>query len=173
MREHPQTRARLGRSATVVLAWLAAFAVAMAYVEAAVVAYLRLLYYPDGFAIESAASLRPIPPSVLATEIGREAATIVMLAAVALLSAGRDWRERLAHFMWTFALWDIFYYVWLYVLIRWPPGLAAIDVLFLIPCPWIAPVFVPVAISLAMIVAALGILRRTGGSGTPGQRMAT
>jgi hypothetical protein len=153
------------------LTWLTAFAVAMAYVEAAVVAYLRLLYYPDGFAIDGAASLRTIPPDVLATEIGREAATIIMLAAVALLSARRGWWERLAHFMWAFALWDIFYYVWLYVLIRWPDSLVTIDVLFLIPCPWIAPVFVPIAASLAMIAAALGILRRIGGTRSSCQRM--
>ena len=151
---------RLRRNVLIALAWLAAFAVAMAYVEAAVVAYLRLLYYPDGFSIEGAASLQCVPPTVLAIEIGREAATIVMLVAVAFLSAGKNWWVRLAHFMWAFAIWDIFYYIWLYVLLRWPPGPMTVDVLFLIPRPWIAPVFVPVAISLLMIGWALAILGR-------------
>ena len=164
---------RLRKDALIALTWLAAFAVAMAYVEAAVVAYLRLLYYPDGFVIEGAASLEPVPPAVLAIEIGREAATIVMLAAVALLSAGKSWWERLAHFMWAFALWDIFYYVWLYALLRWPSGPTTIDVLFLIPRPWIAPVFVPVAASLLMIGAALAILRRTWVRGVGGRSMRT
>jgi hypothetical protein len=62
--------------------------------------------------------------------------------------------------MWAFALWDIFYYIWLYVLLRWPPGLMTVDVLFLIPRPWIAPVLVPVVISLLMMGSALVILRR-------------
>lgn len=156
----PTPMLRPRKDVLVALVWLAAFAVAMAYVEAAVVAYLRLLYYPDGFSIEGAASLLCVPPAVLAIEIGREAATIVMLVAVAFLSAGRNWWVRLAHFLWTFALWDIFYYVWLYVLLRWPPGLTTTDVLFLIPRPWIAPVLVPVVISLLMIGSALAILGR-------------
>ncbi len=154
----PMPRPR--RDVLIALAWLAAFAVAMAYVEAAVVVYLRLLYYPDGFCIEGAASLQCVPPSALAIEIGREAATIVMLVAVAFLSAGKNWWVRLAHFMWAFALWDIFYYIWLYVLLRWPPGPMTVDVLFLIPRPWIAPVLMPVVISLLMIGSALAILRR-------------
>ena len=160
MTGHSTPMRRLRRDVLIALAWLAAFAVAMAYVEAAVVAYLRLLYYPDGFSIEGAASLQCVPPSALAIEIGREAATIVMLVAVAFLSAGKNWWVRLAHFMWAFALWDIFYYIWLYVLLRWPPGPMTVDVLFLIPKPWIAPVFVPVVISLLMIGSALAILRR-------------
>jgi hypothetical protein len=151
---------RLRRDVLIALAWLAAFAVAMAYVEAAVVAYLRLLYYPDGFSIEGAASLQCVPPTALAIEIGREAATIVMLVAVAFLSAGKNWWVRLAHFMWAFAIWDIFYYVWLYVLLRWPPSPMTVDVLFLIPRPWIAPVFVPVVVSLLMMGWALAILGR-------------
>jgi len=108
----------------------AAFAVAMAYVEAAVVAYLRLLFYPDGFLVETA-TLDAVPRQVLLTEAGREAATIVMLLAVAFLTARRNWWERLAYFIWAFAVWDIFYYVWLFVLIRWPSNLMTLDVLFL------------------------------------------
>ncbi|MFH1689922.1 MAG: hypothetical protein ABIE42_06755 [Candidatus Eisenbacteria bacterium] len=173
MTDHFTPMLRLRKGALIALAWLAAFAVAMAYMEAAVVAYLRLLYYPDGFVIESAASLEPVPPAVLAIEIGREVATIVMLAAVALLSAGKNWWERLAHFMWAFALWDIFYYVWLYVLLRWPSGATTIDVLFLIPVPWIAPVFVPIVVSLLMIGAALAILRGIWVRGATGHRMCT
>lgn len=154
----------IGSRARIQLLWLLAFAVGMAYVEAAVVVYLRLLYYPDGFVVEGLASLEAVPGHTLAVEIGREAATIVMLAAVALLSARRSWWERLAHFMWAFAIWDIFYYVWLYVLIDWPQSLMTVDVLFLIPAPWIAPVLLPVAISCLMLAASLAILGRIGRS---------
>lgn len=76
----------------------------------------------------------------------REAATILMLVTLALL-VGHSWLDRAMVFLWTFAFWDLFYYVSLYVLIKWPPKLITIDVLFLIPVPWIAPVWFPVGVS--------------------------
>ncbi|MCX5799919.1 MAG: hypothetical protein NTX17_00810 [Candidatus Eisenbacteria bacterium] len=137
------------------LFFLALFSVGMAFVESAVVVYLRALFYPEGFSV----SLTSFPRFYYATEIWREAATIVMLCSVALLSARKGWWDRLAYFLWCFGIWDIFYYVWLYALIAWPPSLLSADVLFLIPVPWVAPVIVPVVISWAMIVAAIAILR--------------
>ena len=119
----------------------------MAYVESAVVSYLRFLYYPGGFFISDGSSMAAMGSGAFRIELGREAATIVMLAAVALLAARRSWWERLAYFVWTFAVWDIFYYVWLFVLLRWPPDLMTLDVLFLIPRVWVAPVVLPVAVS--------------------------
>jgi len=133
----------------------------MAYVESAVVVYLRFLYYPDGFFVADAAVLSTVPQDTLAIEIGREAATILMLAAVALLTARRSWWERLAFFLWTFAVWDVFYYVWLYVFLRWPRDLMTLDVLFMIPGVWIAPVALPIVISGIMAVVAVVILKRT------------
>ncbi len=133
----------------------------MAYVESAVVVYLRFLYYPNGFVVGSGWDLAAVAPAALRIEVGREAATMVMLAAVALLAAGRSWWERLAYFMWAFAVWDVFYYVWLYVLLGWPPDLMTLDVLFLIPRAWVAPVLLPVTISGVMMVVAAAILRRT------------
>lgn len=133
----------------------------MGYVEAAVVSYLRFLYYPGGFFTRDGASAATIDPAAFRIELGREAATIVMLATVALLTARRSWWERLAYFVWAFAVWDIFYYVWLYVLLRWPPDLMTLDVLFLIPRVWVAPVILPVVVSGVMLVLATVILRRT------------
>lgn len=133
----------------------------MAYVESAAVSYLRFLYYPEGFFVGDGWSSAAIDSAAFRIELGREAATIAMLAAVALLAAKRSWWERLAYFVWTFAVWDIFYYVWLYVLLRWPPDLMTLDVLFLIPRVWVAPVVLPVAASGMMLVLATVILRRT------------
>ena len=76
------------------LGWLTAFAVGMAYVEAAVVVYLRLLHYPDGFIIEGPASLDAMSRFTYGVELGREVATILMLASVALLIARKRWWER-------------------------------------------------------------------------------
>lgn len=140
------------------------FAIAMGYVEAAVVVYLRALYYPDGFPIPVKLGSLPIrftripefenrmPQSMLRTEVGREVATIVMLVSLALL-AGSTPAQMLGVFLLAFGVWDIFYYVFLKLLIRWPESLKTLDVLFLIPVPWIGPVWLPVCVSVGMVVA--------------------
>ena len=82
----------------------------------------------------------------------REAATIIMLIIIAYL-VGTTWPERGIFFLWTFAFWDLFYYLSLYILIKWPPALKTIDVLFLIPVPWIAPVWFPIGVSSLTIIS--------------------
>jgi hypothetical protein len=130
------------------------FAVAMAFLEATVVVYLRELYYPSGFSFP----LVDIPEFILRVEIGREAATIVMLWAIAMLS-GLNKRSVFAYFVFNFGIWDIWYYIWLKVLINWPATLMDWDILFLIPLPWIAPVLAPIIVSVSLIGAALLILK--------------
>ena len=121
---------------------LAAYAIAMALVESAVVVYLRELYYPGGFFIQSAADLAVMPPRILNVELWREAATILMLAAVGYL-AFNNFRKRAAAFFLAFSIWDLAYYLFLYIFLAWPPSLATPDVYFLIPRPWIGPVWFP------------------------------
>ena len=136
------------------LAWLTIYAVAMAYMESAVVVYLRAIYYPQGFDFP----LALMPPDMVAIEVGREAATLIMLLGVAAL-AGVDRWERFLAFCFSFGVWDIFYYAWLWVFVRWPPSLLTWDVLFLIPVPWIAPVLAPVIVSVALVAGSLLMLR--------------
>jgi hypothetical protein len=128
--------------------WVVLFAVAFGFVEASVVVYLRALYYPEGFAFPL--TLMATPHA--AVEIVREFATLVMLVAVGWVAGKAPW-ERFAYFMIAFAIWDIFYYVWLKVILDWPPGLLEWDVLFLLPVPWVGPVIAPVLISLAMLLS--------------------
>jgi hypothetical protein len=128
---------------------LALFAIAMGALEAIVVVYLRQIYYPLGFDFQ----LTLLSPRMLTVECSREAATIVMLVAVGIL-AGRDTLQRFAYFLYTFAVWDIFYYVWLKLLLDWPSSFLTWDVLFLIPVPWIGPVLAPLICSLTMILLA-------------------
>jgi bacteriorhodopsin len=59
-----------------------------------------------------------------------------------------------------FGVWDIFYYVWLKVMLDWPASLNDWDILFLIPLPWIGPVIAPVLISLLMIACGSIIIAR-------------
>jgi hypothetical protein len=133
------------------------YAIAMAYLEAAVVVYLRaLLGLKDITAVD--VSLGPYG----LVEIGREAATIAMLVAVGWM-AGRHAKERWAYGLFAFGLWDIFYYVWLKVLLDWPASLLGWDLLFLIPLPWWGPVLAPVLIAaLICVVAVLAVVRMAG-----------
>lgn len=137
------------------LAAVGAFGVAFGYVEAAVVVYLRLHFYPEGFTFP----LAEMPFHVALTEVAREAATIIMLAAVGWL-AGKRFLARFAYFAFAFAAWDIFYYVFLKAILDWPASLFTWDVLFLIPLPWLAPVLAPVIVSLCLLCVSVIILRR-------------
>lgn len=129
---------------------LALFGIAMAHLEGVVVVYLRkALGMLDTDSNKE--SLHKFPRRYLNIEMTREAATIVMLVIIAFF-AGNSWVERGIMFLWTFAFWDLFYYLSLYILIKWPPKLTSIDVLFLIPKPWIAPVWFPVGISVLTIL---------------------
>ena len=137
------------------LAAVAAFGIAFGFVEAAVVVYLRLNFYPDGFSFP----LAEIPYHIGFTEIAREIATIIMLVSVGWL-AGHRFLERFAYFAFAFAVWDIFYYVFLKVVLDWPASIFTNDVLFLIPLPWVGPVLAPVIVSVCLICASVIVLRR-------------
>ena len=142
------------------------FALAFGFVEAAVVIYLRaatglLPGYAGtlsevqrmgrGTALYPAA-VTQFPQSLLTVEVLREGATIVMLVSFAMLAAAGA-RERSAVFLWTFALWDISYYAGLWATIRWPASLTDLDVLFLIPVPWVAQVWFPLLVSVLALIA--------------------
>lgn len=127
--------------------WLTLFSIAMGYLESAVVVYLRAIYYPNCFNFP----LVNMNPAIAITELGREAATIIMLAGIGILS-GKNPTQRFALFLYSFAIWDIFYYVFLKVLLNWPESLFTWDILFLIPLPWVGPVICPCIISLSMIL---------------------
>lgn len=149
---------------------LVVFGMAMGWLEAVVVVYIRGLFGmghgeaipPPGDVVERFGRL----PWLLPTEQSREAATLVMLAAVAWLSA-RTWRARFGAFLLIFGVWDIAYYLALYAMLRWPPSLATLDVLFLIPPSpwWTQPVWVPVAISVGFITVGVTLCGRNDETG--------
>ena len=129
--------------------WLVViYAAAMAWVESAVVFYLRSMmdriepYQPNPL---------PVIGGFASVELPREFATLVMLFAVGLL-AGRTWRARLGYSVIAFGVWDIFYYVFLKIICGWPHSLLDWDILFLLPLPWWGPVLAPVLISLLLIL---------------------
>jgi hypothetical protein len=132
---------------------LVVFAVSMAFVEAAVVVYLRKVI-GEGPVFP----MKDIPLLLLVVEIGREAATIVMLLTIPFLSF-RGGARRIGAFLLLFAVWDVFYYLWLHVTIGWPAGIFDWDVLFLIPLPWIGPVWSVLLICAGMILFSVLFLR--------------
>ncbi len=130
-----------------------AFSIAMAFLESAVVIYLRYLLYPDGFVLP----LKEMGDTLIITELGREAATIVMLVAAGYMLANNK-LSRLAWFLFCFAVWDIFYYVFLYLILDWPANILDWDILFLIPVAWFGPVLTPCLVAASMIAFALIIV---------------
>jgi hypothetical protein len=163
-----------------VLLALLLFGASFGYVEAAVVVYLRGLYEPlhqqlhparapgDLFPLlrlDQLEAAGPEPLHWLVIELAREAATLGLLAAVGLAVAhnGRQW---FAAFGIAFGLWDIFYYVFLKVLLDWPDSFLTWDLLFLLPVPWAGPVWAPVVVALTMTGAGVLVLSREA-SGQP------
>ena len=135
------------------IVWLIVFSVAMGFLETAVVVYLRLLYYPEGFDFP----LVVMSPAVGIVEILREAATVIMLLGVGVLT-GVNARQRFAFFILSFAIWDLFYYIFLKMFLDWPESLFTWDILFLIPAPWVGPVLSPIIICITMVALTTIIL---------------
>ena len=135
------------------LLWITVFSIAMGYMEAVIVVYLRDLYYPSGFRFP----LKLIGHTNASAEFWREVATIVMLYSIGYL-AGKNRPQRFAFFIYSFAIWDLFYYVFLKVLLDWPETLLTWDILFLIPMPWVGPVLAPCIVSFTLISIALCVL---------------
>ena len=135
------------------LIWLTIFSIAMGFMESAIVIYLRELYYPEGFNFP----LKIIGNKIAITEFLREIATIIMLAGIGILT-GRKAIEKFAIFIYCFAIWDIFYYVFLKLILNWPESLLTWDILFLVPVTWVGPVIAPVINSFTMIILAFCII---------------
>ncbi|MDX2153063.1 MAG: hypothetical protein SFV54_20130 [Bryobacteraceae bacterium] len=150
---------------------LTLFAVAFGYVEAAVVVYLRRVYEPlrqalfpglspaDLFPLVPLDKLSPQDLRLLVIELGREAATLLMLAGAGLLAARRR-GQWVAGFVIAFGVWDIAFYAFLKLFLDWPASLLTWDLLFLIPVPWVGPVLAPVLVSAVMIACGLLALQR-------------
>ena len=135
------------------LSWLYVWGIAFGYIEAAIVIYLRKIYYPDGFSFPIV--LADI--DIAAVEILRELMTLIIIWAMAELTF-RTFIKKLAGYMIIFGIWDIFYYIFLKIFLDWPESYLTWDILFLIPLPWVGPVLAPVLVSLSLIYTGIIIL---------------
>lgn len=158
--------------------YIVLFAVAFAFIEAAVVVYLRKLFgfetsYPP---LEKGDTLFAIPgiiaflkkeatlkvildKELLNVELIREVATLVVLGTLAQLAA-KNLRQKISFFFLAFAVWDLFYYLFLKLTINWPKTLFDLDVYFLLPVPWVGPVVLPIVFSLGLILGLLSYASR-------------
>ena len=134
------------------LSLITLFGIAFGHLEGVVVYYLRLV-------LTSNLPLQNWTNSLLFVEQTREIATIIMLVVFAWLIGKTNW-EKLAVFLWTFAIWDLFYYLSLYIMLGWPSSLSTMDVLFLILVPWVAPVWAPIAVMILFLIISGYILTK-------------
>lgn len=141
--------------------------------EASVVVYLRTIGEPVRVAAGLSANnlfpllrldrLPPLLSALLKIELGREAATLIMIATAAFASSrsstgsSKHW---LAAFVLAFGVWDLTFYFWLRVLIGWPASLMTWDLLFLLPVPWAAPVLAPCIVAATMAIFGAWMLAR-------------
>lgn len=130
------------------------FAIAMGFLESCIVIYLRKIYYLNGFDFPLKGF---IEPQILNIEWIREFFTIIMLLCIGYL-AGKKFYDRFAYFLYAFAIWDLFYYIFLKVCLNWPSSFFTWDLLFLIPWPWISPVLAPIIYSIDIIILAFLII---------------
>lgn len=150
-----------------ILFFTAIFGISFGLIEAAVVIYLRaaLGFLPGyqgtlidvwnsaySFSYNQQLVAEKLPLSLLTVELVREVGTIVMILSIAFIAANKL-KERAAMFLWIFAFWDIFYYVFLFLFVRWPMNFTTPDLLFLIPEPWTSQVWFPILISALTIIA--------------------
>jgi hypothetical protein len=133
--------------------WLIIFGIAMGFLEAIIVVYIRQIYYPSGFDFP----MKIFDDKFLYIETLREFATIVMLISIGVL-AGKSFLQKFCYFLFSFAIWDIFYYVGLKLLLDWPPSLLTWDILFLIPITWVSPVLAPVISSIIFIIFSVTVI---------------
>ena len=137
------------------------FALAFGWIEGCVVVYLREVYLKD--AATGATGLQipitavALPAWTVRVELVRETCTMLVLASVAWL-ASRRMAGRWGAFLIGFGIWDLMYYATLWAVIRWPESLWTWDILFLIPVPWVAPVWTPMLVASVFVAVGTWLL---------------
>lgn len=145
--------------------WWTLYAAAFGYVEALVVVYIRRLgAMPPGLDYPAIWASRHLAWNgaaitgemrhlgVYSTEYGREIATLLLLLGPAM-AAGRTGRERFALYLFTFAIWDETFYLWLKLWTGFPQSLLSTDIYFLVPWAWYGPVWFPVLVVMPALIA--------------------
>jgi hypothetical protein len=142
----------------IVFATLGIVALAFGWIEASAVVYLREIYVRElslrgaSYLPSLQVTLVSLPDHLVGLEMAREVCTLLLLGAVAWL-AGRCLADRAGAFLLSFGVWDLAYYGVLQLVVSWPDSLRTWDILFLIPLPWVAPVWAPITVATLFVVA--------------------
>lgn len=136
---------------------LTIFGIAMGFFETVVVVYLRMI--PATLEFYILPLIPHFPSEFMLIEQFREISTIVMLGSLALL-VGKSWWERLAVFLWIFAIWDLSYYVFLYFIIKWPSSILTIDVVSLVPITWYVPFISAIVVMIGFLMSSIYIFKK-------------
>lgn len=133
-------------------------ALALGWIEASAVLYLREIYAGE-IAVHATSHLpnlqvplASLPDPLVRLELVREACTLALLGAVAWL-AGRQAAARLGAFLASFGIADLTYHAVLRLASGWPGAIGTWDVLFLVPSPWAAPVWAHVTVATLLFLA--------------------
>ncbi len=137
---------------------LVVLALVFGWIEASVVVYLREISLREAalhattYLPSLQITLASLPGRLVALEMAREVCTLVLLAVVGWL-AGRRPADRIGAFVAAFGIWDLTYYAVLRLVSGWPESISTWDILFLIPSPWVAPVWAPAAVATLFVLA--------------------
>lgn len=129
----------------------------MGLLEAIVVVYLRMI--PTVMESHELPLIPNFPAELMFTERLREISAIIMLITFAFLVGKGRW-EKLAVFLWIFAIWDLFYYVFLYSLINLSLSLLELDVVFLVPIIWRVPFISVITVMISFLMSSFYILKK-------------
>ena len=131
-------------------------ALVFGWIEASVIVYLReisireVALHATSYLPNLQITLASLPGRLVALEMAREACTLVLIAAAGWL-AGRRPADRIGAFFTAFGIWDLTYYAVLRLVSGWPDSISTWDILFLIPSPWVAPVWAPVTVATLLV----------------------
>ena len=135
------------------------FGIAFGYIEAAVVVYLRTIFHPSGFTFPlTEFGISPLWKRLLTNRNRQRSCNVSSNLYQLPGCSAKNYQQRFAFFLTIFAVWDIFYYIWLKVLLDWPSSIMDWDILFLIPTAWAGPVLAPILVSLTLLIFAIIIL---------------
>jgi hypothetical protein len=134
---------------------IAALCIAIGYVDAVATFYVRgMLEVSQEGGNFAQAVTEAMPPRIVALEQTRQAATVLVLVAMAIV-AGRNLQQQFGTAFYALGGWIVLRYAAIRTITDWPAGLADIDTVLYLPHAVYAPVWMPIVIGLG--VAAIGV----------------
>lgn len=141
---------------------VAALCIAVGYIDAVATFYVRgmLQVAQEGGGFAQAVT-EAMPPRIVALEQTRQAATALVLIALAVV-AGRNLQQQFGTAFYALGGWIVFRYVAIRTITDWPTAMTDTDTVLYLPHAVYAPVWMPIVIGLG--TAAIGVTLIRGGA---------